>query len=173
MIEIEVPKDVTVDISGSTISTKGPLGTNKRELNSTLLTFQKKDGKLMLEAVKEPKQARKALKVEVAFAKELKNDMAGVEKHFEIKMRIVFAHFPINVEVKGANLHINNMIGERVPRICKIVGSTKVEVKGQAVRLYGTSLDDVSQTAANIRIACRIRNKDSRVFQDGLYYEIE
>jgi large subunit ribosomal protein L6 len=45
-------------------------------------------------------------------------------------------------------------------------------VKGQNVRVYGTSLDDVSQTAANIRLACKIRNKDSRVFQDGLYYEI-
>jgi ribosomal protein L6P/L9E len=31
-------------------------------------------------------------------------------------MRIGFAHFPINVEVKGDILNINNIIGERFPR---------------------------------------------------------
>ena len=45
-------------------------------------------------------------------------------------------------------------------------------MKGQNVRVYGPSLDDVSQTAANIRKACRMRNKDTRVFQDGLYFEV-
>ncbi|HVC58649.1 MAG TPA: 50S ribosomal protein L6 [Candidatus Acidoferrales bacterium] len=173
MIEIEVPKDVNVDISGNAITIKGPLGTNTRMLNDTLLTISKKDGKLVIEQVAKGKLFKKAAMAEVSFAKVLKNDIVGVAKHYEINMRIVFAHFPINIEIKGAKLNINNMIGERVPRISKIVGTTKIEVKGQAVRLYGTSLDDVSQTAANIRLACKIRNKDSRVFQDGLYYEIE
>ena len=99
--------------------------------------------------------------------------MKGVNTYYEKKMRIVFAHFPINVEIKGDRLHINNIIGERVPRISKIVGTTKIEAKGQNVRVYGTSLDDVSQTAGNIRLVCKIRNKDSRVFQDGIYYELE
>ncbi len=30
-----------------------------------------------------------------------------------MKMKIVFAHFPITVEVKGKVLQINNIIGER------------------------------------------------------------
>ncbi|MDE1833514.1 MAG: 50S ribosomal protein L6 [Candidatus Micrarchaeota archaeon] len=173
MIEIDVPKDVNIDISGTTITVKGPLGANNREINDTLLTVEKKDGKLVIDSIKGGKLSKKAVIAEVSFAKVLRNDMQGVTKFFEINMRIVFAHFPINIEVKGTSLHINNMIGERVPRIASIVGSTKIETKGQAVRLYGTSLDDVSQTAANIRKTCRIRFKDSRVFQDGLYYEIE
>jgi large subunit ribosomal protein L6 len=68
---------------------------------------------------------------------------------------------------------IKNLIGERAPRLASIAGTTKVEVKGQNVRLYGTSKDDVSQTAANIRKACKIRKKDGRIFQDGIYYAIE
>ena len=92
---------------------------------------------------------------------------------FEFKMKSVHAHFPITVEVKGQAININNIIGESASRgIAKIAGATKVEVKGQNVRLYGPSLDDVSQTAANIRKACRMRNKDTRVFQDGLYFEV-
>jgi large subunit ribosomal protein L6 len=173
IIEVQVPEKVTVDIRGNEIETKGALGTNKRMFNDTLLNVQKKENRIVIVAVKDKVLAKKAMKAEMSFKKELENDMKGVNEYFEKKMRIVFAHFPINIEIKGDRLNINNIIGERVPRISKIVGSTKIEAKGQNVRVYGISLDDVSQTAANIRQICKIRNKDSRVFQDGLYYEIE
>ena len=45
--------------------------------------------------------------------------------------------------------------------------------KGQDMRLYGTSKDDVTQTAANLRKAVKIRKKDERTFQDGVYYSID
>ena len=37
------------------------------------------------------------------------------------------------------------------------------------LQLSGNSLDDVSQSAADIQQACRVRNKDIRKFLDGLY----
>jgi large subunit ribosomal protein L6 len=171
--EVPILEGVTVDIKGTEIETKGSLGTNKRHFNDALIKVTKKDGKLVLEITKERGLMRDAAKAQISFKKELENDMKGVNELFEKKMRIVFAHFPINVEIKGDKFYINNIIGERVPRISRIVGTTKIEAKGQSVRVYGTSLDDVSQTSANIRQVCKIRNKDSRVFQDGIYYELE
>jgi large subunit ribosomal protein L6 len=173
IIEVIIPEGVAIEVKGNEVETKGTLGTNKRMFNDALLTVHKKDSKIVISAVKEKGLLKKSLKAENSFKKELENDVKGVNQYFEKKMRVVFAHFPINIEVKGDRLNINNIIGERVPRISKIVGTTKIETKGQNVRIYGISLDDVSQTAANIRLACKIRNKDSRVFQDGLYYEIE
>ena len=41
-------------------------------------------------------------------------------------------------------------------------------VKDQ-LELTGNNLEDVSQTAADIQQACRVRNKDIRKFLDGLY----
>ncbi|EQD42534.1 ribosomal protein L6, partial [mine drainage metagenome] len=38
---------------------------------------------------------------------------------------------------------------------------------------YGSKHDDVSQTAANITKACKVRAKDERIFQDGIYYKME
>jgi large subunit ribosomal protein L6 len=35
--------------------------------------------------------------------------------------------------------------------------------------VQGPSLEDVSQTAANIELSTRIKDKDQRVFLDGLY----
>ncbi len=37
------------------------------------------------------------------------------------------------------------------------------------LQLSGNSLEDVSQSAADIQQICRVRNKDIRKFLDGLY----
>jgi large subunit ribosomal protein L9e len=41
-------------------------------------------------------------------------------------------------------------------------------VKDQ-IELFGNSLEDVSQSAADVQQICRVRNKDIRKFLDGLY----
>lgn len=41
-------------------------------------------------------------------------------------------------------------------------------VKDQ-IELTGNSLEDVSQSAADVQQICRVRNKDIRKFLDGLY----
>ncbi len=169
---VAVPSGVTVSINGNVIETKGSLGSNKREFNDALIKVSSSDGSIEVEPIGKGSLAKKSAMTVNSFSKEISNDMNGVVTLFEKHMRIVFAHFPITVESKDGFVYIKNIIGERMPRKSPIVGGTKIEVKGQNVRVYGTSLDDVAQTAANIRKTCRIRRKDSRVFQDGLYYEI-
>ena len=172
-MEIEIPSQVQIEVKGDVISTKGSLGSNTRRFNDALLKVAKDGNKLAITPITDKKLAKKAMMAERSLAKEMANDMNGVTKHFEINMQVVFAHFPITIEVKGDTINIKNIIGERAPRTSRIVGSTKVEVKGQSMRLYGTNLDDVSQTAANLRKTCKIVDKDSRIFQDGVYYAIE
>jgi len=86
-------------------------------------------------------------------------------------MVIVYAHFPIKVEVDEARkmVKITNFLGERAPRYAKIVGDTKVRVEGDRIYIEGISKEDVGQTAANIRQATKIKDKDPRVFMDGIY----
>jgi large subunit ribosomal protein L6 len=173
MIELPIKEGVSVEIKGNEVETKGSLGSNRRKFNDALLKISKKENRIIIDAVNEKALAKKAMKAENSMRREIENDMRGVTEHFERKMLAIFAHFPITIEVKGNEVLIKNIIGERFPRSSRIVGSTKIEVKGQNIRVYGTSLDDVTQTAANIRQACRMRNKDIRIFQDGLYYETE
>jgi large subunit ribosomal protein L6 len=170
---VPIPAGITVDVKDGVIKISGSLGTNTRKANTKLLNVSKKESGIDVEPIKKGKLVKKAMQAETAFANELKGDMLGVTKQFEIKMKTVFAHFPMTLEVKGDKVFINNLIGERAPRIANICTNAKVEVKGADVRVYGISRDAVSQTAANIRIACKIRNKDDRSFQDGTYYEIE
>ena len=100
----------------------------------------------------------------------INNMMKGVEKGFKYKLKIVFAHFPISVRVKGREIHVENFFGERSARISHIVGdTTKVNIVADDVVVEGPSLEDVSQTAANIESSTKVKGKDQRVFLDGLY----
>ena len=72
--------------------------------------------------------------------------------------------------MKGQEIYVENFFGERSPRISRIVGdSTRVNVAGEDVIVQGPSLEHVSQTAANIESSTKLKDKDQRVFLDGLY----
>lgn len=68
--------------------------------------------------------------------------------------------------------HNSNFIGEKIVRHVTMHPGVTVEtsknVKDQ-LELSGNSLENVSQSAADIQQACRVRNKDIRKFLDGLY----
>ena len=86
-------------------------------------------------------------------------------------MKVVHAHFPVTLKVndKERRLLIENFTGEKTPRIARIVGDSKVKAAGDEVIIQGISLQDVSQTAANIEQSTKIKDKDQRVFLDGIY----
>ncbi len=173
MHRIELPDGVEAHLSGSALTIRGSLGSNLRRFNASLLGVAVEGRAIIIRCASAHKVARKASAAEAALASELSNDVKGVCGYFEKRMEIVYAHFPMSVDVNGSTLVIKNMLGERAPRHAAIVGNTKLEIKGQRLRIYGTSLDDVAQSAANIRQACRIKDKDPRVFQDGIYLEVE
>ncbi|EET89867.1 MAG: 50S ribosomal protein L6 [Candidatus Micrarchaeales archaeon] len=173
MAEIEIPKDVNVSVEGNTVTVKGKLGSNTRPFNDALLSVAINQGRLKIESVKSNKKlAKKAQNAITSFSKEVQTDMKGTNEYFEVRMEAISAHFPMSLETKGDTLLIKNIFGERAPRPAKIAGSTKVEIKDKALRIYGTKLEDVMQTSANIRKACKARNKDERIFQDGIYYSL-
>ena len=95
----------------------------------------------------------------------------GIVTGYTIKMKIVYAHFPITVSVKTNTVFIENFQGERSARLADIVGKTKVVPKGENITITGAVFTDVTQTAANIAQNTKVKNKDHRVFLDGIYVE--
>jgi large subunit ribosomal protein L6 len=98
----------------------------------------------------------------------------GVVEGFECKLKIVYAHFPIQVKVEGDKVLIINFLGEKKPRKAQIVGKeTKVKVTSDEIIITGIDKEAVGQTAANIEQATRIKGYDPRVFQDGIYITVK
>ncbi len=76
---------------------------------------------------------------------------------------------PYSGKVDGKTFIIGNFLGEKKPRVAKILGDTKVKITGGEVTVSGINKEDVGQTAANIEQKTKIKRFDTRVFQDGIY----
>ncbi len=72
-------------------------------------------------------------------------------------------------DAKTRSISPENFTGEKTARVARIVGDAKVKASGDEVIIQGISLQDVSQTAANIEQSTKIKDKDQRVFLDGIY----
>ncbi|MDO5849597.1 MAG: 50S ribosomal protein L6 [Methanobacteriaceae archaeon] len=163
--EIEIPEGVEVKI-GDEVSVKGPNGQTSRKFTYPNVTIELEDNIIVLETTF-PKKADKSM---IGTTKaHLQNMITGVTDGFTYRMKIVFAHFPMTVKPQGDTVIIDNFIGERHPRSAKIVGEAKVSVKGDEVLVTGVNKEDVGQTMANLEQATKIKGKDPRVFQDGIY----
>ncbi|MFQ6134633.1 MAG: 50S ribosomal protein L6 [Nitrososphaerales archaeon] len=163
---IEVPEGVEAIFSDNILVIKGPLGEVKRDF-AKIMANVSLDGSIIKVT---PFSSRKRHMAIMNTARSLiRNMITGVTKGVTYKLKIAFAHFPITVKVKGNEVHIENFYGERAPRVAKIVGDCKLEVQEEDIIVKGVSLDDVGQTAANIEQATTVKNKDQRVFLDGVY----
>ncbi len=99
----------------------------------------------------------------------ISNMSKGVKDGFVYKLKIVYTHFPVTVSVSGNKVEIKNFLGGKGLMIADIIGGTKVEIKKDDVIVSGINKEEVGQTAANIERACKVKGKDRRVFQDGIY----
>jgi len=163
---VEIPEGVDGTLEGRIVTIKGEKGELVRDFSHAPITIQL-DGKTVTVQASWPRKKEAALVGTVR--SHIQNMIKGVTTGFTYKLKIVFSHFPITVKIKEKTLTIENFTGERSPRKAKIMGDSKVTVKGDDIIVQGINLEDVSQTAANIQNATKIRNKDPRVFLDGIY----
>jgi large subunit ribosomal protein L6 len=165
--EVEAPASVTMTKDGNVIIVKGRLGIVKKDFTKLPAIISIDGNKTTIK----PYGTRKRDLAVTNTARSIITGMIkGVENGHTYRLKIIFAHFPISVKVKGREVQVENFFGERSPRVSQIRGEgTKVSVIGEDVVVQGPSLEDVSQTAANIELSTKIKNKDQRVFLDGLY----
>jgi len=163
---VEIPEDVEVGIRRRVVTVRGKGGELTRDFSHAPVSIQL-EGNLVKIQAKWPRKREAALVGTVC--SHVRNMIAGVTGGFTYKLKIVFSHFPISVKVLGKTVAIENFTGERSPRTAKIMGDAKVVVKDEDVIVQGISIEDVSQTAANIERATKVKRKDPRVFLDGIY----
>merc|ERR1712129_582757 len=104
----------------------------------------------------------------------IRNLFDGVTKKFEYRMRLVYAHFPINATIAngGNTVELRNFLGEKRVRVVNMLPGVKVD-KSAATKdelvVTGTDIDLTSRSAALIRQSCLCKDKDIRKFLDGIY----
>ena len=171
---LEIPEGVTVNIKARTIKVTGPRGELTKDLKHIDVTFAKVNEKAIKIIVHSGDRKHVATLRTVKSL--ISNLITGVTKGYKYKMRYVYAHFPINlnvIEVDGQKfVEIRNYLGEKKVRQVKVFDGVTVEqsaAQKDELVLSGNSLEAVSQNAADIQQICRVRNKDIRKFLDGIY----
>ncbi len=170
---VEIPEGVEVEVHGNKVVVRGPKGELEREFKLPKGVMLKKDNnKVVVEAYFA--NARKRAMVGTVAA-HIKNMIIGVTKGYRYKLKIIYSHFPINLKVEGDKLIISNFLGERAPRIAKILPGVKVTIdkKNNDIIIEGIDIEKVGQTAANIELATKVKDKDRRKFMDGIYIYVK
>ena len=163
---VDIPEGVKVSQKKHMLTFVGPLGKTYKSFRTIPVNIEISENKILLKALGTKKRDYAILHTARSL---IRNICEGLIVGYTIKMKIVYAHFPVTVKVDGKVIIIENFQGERAPRKTRIVGNTKVMPKGEDVILTGEVWTDITQTAANIELKTKVKNKDHRVFLDGIY----
>jgi large subunit ribosomal protein L6 len=162
----EIPDGVTVSMDGTRVVVAGPKGTLTREMRFPGIAIAIDDG---LVTVSTGVTRKRVVAMVGTLASHIRNMCRGVSEGYEYRMKVVFSHFPIQLKLQGTTLVIDNFLGEKQSRFARIEPGVTAQVGNDAVTLSGIDKEKVGNSAANIEHATRIRNRDPRVFQDGIY----
>jgi large subunit ribosomal protein L6 len=163
---IEIPSECQVTLEDKTVSVTGPKGTLVRSFPEPQTTIKIEGNELIASTHVNRKRAKALVGTAIAH---VRNMLLGVRLGYEYELKIVFSHFPITVEQQGEFMIIKNFIGERGNRKARLIGDVSVRTTEDEIFISGINIEHVSQSAANIQQACKIRDKDRRVFLDGIY----
>ncbi len=164
--EILIPENIKLELFGSLIKITGPKGNNEKKLADPNISIKVEDNKIILSSKSHKRKEKRILQT---FKAHISNMINGVINDYVYKLKICSGHFPMNVSVSNNKLIIKNFFAEKIPREAKILPNVDVKINGDIITVKSIDKESVGQTASNIEQACRIVNRDRRVFMDGIY----
>ena len=165
-VRLDIPEEVSAEIDHLELTVDGPNGSVTRRLWYPDVSVSVEGDEV---AVASEADDAKTMSTLGTFQSHIENMFHGVTTGWEYEMEVFYSHFPMQVDVEGDEVVIENFLGERAARSTPIHGNTDVEVDEEQITLTGPDIEAVGQTAADIEQLTRVTDKDVRVFQDGVY----
>lgn len=163
---IEVPEGITVEIAGNNVTVKGNGNEIKKEMNFYKIDSKVESGSVTLSS---KGATRRQAKMMGTIAAHIKNMIKGASEEFEYTLEVCNVHFPMNVKADNDKVVIKSFLGETTERHSKILPGVKVDVKGSTITVTSNDIEAAGQTAANLEKATRLKGRDRRIFQDGIF----
>lgn len=163
---IEIPQGITCSYQDGVLKcSKGSMNMEK-EIRYPGVEVVVEGTKIVLDSQRGNKNQHKSM---MTFLAHIKNIFIGLDEEFVYHLEACNVHFPMTLKVNGNDFVINNFLGEKTPRHAKIVDNVKVEIAGQKITVTSHDKEAAGQTAANLEAATKIRSRDRRIFQDGIF----
>ena len=163
---VEIPEGVTASMEGTCFVVEGSKGKLSRDMRYPGIDISC-DG--IVFTIKTASTRKKISAMVGTYAAHARNMCVGVTEGYEYKMKVVYSHFPIQLKQTSTALEIVNFLGEKKPRIARISEGVTVSTGNDEVTITGIDKELVGTTAARIERATHVRNREPRVFQDGIY----
>lgn len=165
--EIEVPEGIEAEVKGKTIIMKKESDEIQKKAHRGI-EISKEGNKIIIKTKKAGREKKRNFGT---FVGHVKNMIEGLTKGFEYELEICNVHFPMTVDFDKAKkmISINNLLGERVPRTLKISDKVEIEINPPKIIVKSYDIEDAGQTAANLEIVSKVKNRDRNKFQDGIF----
>lgn len=164
--EMEIPTGVSCTFNGNDFSVSKGSTSLSRKIDVPSISITIKGNKVILSTEKGNKKELKYIKSTIAH---IKNMFLGLNNKYVYRLEACNVHFPMTLKVENGFLTINNFLGEKVSRKAKIMPGVEIEVKGAKITLSSHDKEAAGETATNIEKATKIKNRDRRIFQDGIF----
>jgi large subunit ribosomal protein L6 len=164
--KIKIPENITCTYENKTLTCKNSDSELSKKLFAPTISIKIENNEVIIEAEKGNKLQYKKIKT---FEAHVKNIFRGLIEKFTYKLESANVHFPMTLKVEGNILTVGNFLGEKIPRHSKILPNVTVEIKGQEITITSNDKEAAGQTAANMEKVTKVRGRDNRIFQDGIY----
>eukprot|EP00116_Pleurobrachia_bachei_P010837 sb/3471099/ len=167
---INIPAECKVTIDRRLVTVAGPRGVLKK--NFKHLQCELIPNKTSI-TIRVWFANRKAIACVRTICSHIENMFTGVRQGYKYKMKSVYAHFPININIINDNtlVEVHNFLGEKFVRKVNLLPGVTCKPTGNKdeIMLEGNDIENVSRSAALIQQSTTVKNKDIRKFLDGVY----
>lgn len=165
--KINIPSGITADIKDSTLIIIKGGDEIKRKINPVLNV--KIEGNDIL--VSSKKTSKKEKKIFGSMLAHVKNNIAGLTENYKYTLQIASVHFPTTAEVDKAKNEfvIKNFLGEKKDRRIKLIPGVEVKVNKSLIEVSSCDIEKAGQVASNLEKGTKVRSRDRRIFQDGIF----
>jgi len=164
--KIQIPEGISCSYINKILTCTKDSTIMERKISLPGTEIKINNNEISLNCKKGNKRNYKTIKSNIAH---IKNMFSGLQEKFVYKLESCNVHFPMTLKVEGTYLVISNFLGEKVPRHAKILPNVEVEIKGQKIEVSSYEKEAAGQTAANLEKSTKIKSKDKRIYQDGIY----
>jgi|TARA_B100000315_G_scaffold201480_1_gene193977 large subunit ribosomal protein L6 len=164
--EIEIPAGVEIELVKNSVKVKSERRELEKKFNLNKLSIEKKDNKIIIGNKKSTKTEKRMTNT---ISSHIKNMIKGIQEEFEYDLKIASSHFPMTIELQEDKAIIKNFLGEKISREVKIPKGAEVKIDKDKITIKSIDREIAGQTAANFEQATKIRMKDRRIFQDGIF----
>jgi large subunit ribosomal protein L6 len=165
-VTVEIIEGVNVTVEGNVVKVSNGAINLSREFPHRALSIKVNNSAVDIENLLPNAKSRALVGT---FRSHITNMIKGTQEPFVYKLKVCSLHFPMSVKISGNEITVQNFLGGKQAKKAKFPSTVKVSIEGELITVQCPDKELAGMVSSKIEQLTRVRNKDRRVFQDGIY----